>query len=399
MSDIELSKLYYQNRDAYEKIYQERFASVYTVRLNFNINGNPAFFERTPEIMEMLTNILRWNGEVSKLCVLLPGAALDQFARRCLIDEIVLTNGIEGVRSTRREISDILDELETNNRRQRFYGLVRNYQTLMKRERVSLENCQDIRKIYDELVLDEVRAENPKNIPDGRLFRKNSVSVYSPSQKEIHRGAYPESRIIEQMEQALAFLNGDSCDILYRIAAFHYLLEYIHPFYDGNGRLGRFICSYLLSRELAPVTGYRISYTIREQINEYYHAFDTCNDSKNRGDMTPFVRMFMNIIQISVGKLKESLQEGYDRLTRCMELIPEFPESGESKMEELYYLLLQAALFSEYGISTKEILNYLGVSYDTLKRKLARIPPEYLKKRKQKTALYYSLNMERIENL
>ena len=399
MSDIELSKLYYQNRDAYEKIYQERFSSVHTVRLNFNINGNPAFFERTPEIVEMLTNILRWNGEVSKLCVLLPGAALDQFARRCLIDEIVLTNGIEGVRSTRREISDILDEPRTRNRRRRFYGLVRNYQTLMKKESVSLESCQDIRKIYDELVLDEVRAENPKNIPDGRLFRKNSVSVYSPSQKEIHRGVYPESRIIEQMEQALAFLNGDSCDILYRIAAFHYLLEYIHPFYDGNGRLGRFLCSYLLSRELSPVTGYRISYTIREQINEYYRAFATCNDFKNRGDLTPFIRMFMNIIQISVGKLKESLQEGYDRLTRCAELIPAFPESGESKMAELYYLLLEAALFSEYGVSAKEILNRLDISYDTLKRKLARIPSEYLKKRKQKTALYYALDMERIENL
>ena len=52
-----------------------------------------------------------------------------------------------------------------------------------------------------------------------------------------------EEKMIEAMEQALRFLEENPCDILYRISIFHYLLAYIHPFYDGNGRLGRFIYS------------------------------------------------------------------------------------------------------------------------------------------------------------
>ena len=108
---IVLSKLFYQNKDAYEQVYQQRFHSEYTVHLDFEVNENPAFFVQTPEAYQMLTNILRMNTVVSNLCQALPGAAIHQFSRRCLIDEIVLTNSIEGVRSTRKEISDILDEL------------------------------------------------------------------------------------------------------------------------------------------------------------------------------------------------------------------------------------------------------------------------------------------------
>ena len=398
MGAVTLTELFYQNREAYERFYQARIESPHTVRLDFEVNGNQAFFERTPEINDALAAILRSNSEIERLCAALPKAALEQFARRCLIDEIVLSNDIEGVRSTRKEIDDLLNEAESQNRRKRFYGLVQKYRMLMTKEDIPLNSCQDIRAIYDELVLPEVQSEEPENFPDGQLFRKSSVSVYSPSQKEIHRGAYPEGKIMELMEKALRFLHSDSCDILYRIAVFHYLLEYIHPFYDGNGRLGRFICSYLLSRELVPVTGYRISYTIQERVKEYYHAFSVCNDYRNRGDLTPFVMMFMNVIQVSVEKLKESLREGRVQLERCGEKIPLLPGGNEPKTGELYFLLIQAALFSEYGVSTSEIMAHLHISYSTFNRMLTRIPSELLLKTKRKRMRYYHLDLKRMED-
>ena len=394
---IVLSKLFYQNKDAYEQAYQQRFHSEYAVHLDFEVNGNPAFFVQTPEAYQMLTNILRMNTAVSNLCQALPGAAIHQFSRRCLIDEIVLTNSIEGVRSTRKEISDILDELGRKSKGKRFYGLVQKYNMLMTTEELPLDSCQDVREIYNELALAEVAQEEPENVPDGKLFRKGPVSVYSPSQKEIHKGLYPEERIIQAMEQALRFLTDDSCEILCRISVFHYLLEYIHPFYDGNGRLGRFICSYLLAQQLQPVTGYRISYTIKENIKDYYQAFTICNDPLNRSDLTPFLLMFLKIIEESVEKLMGSLQEGFVRLNRNLQKIPELVPQNDESLEKLYSLLIQAALFSEFGVPTEVILKHVNISRSTLKVKLDKIPSKLLVKEKRGRVNYYALNVQELE--
>ena len=393
-----LSDLYYKDTAAYEEQYQARYNSEYTVHLDFDVAGHQAFFVQTPEVYSILTDILRMNKAVSNLCTALPGAAIKQFSRRCLIDEIVLTNSIEGVRSTRKEISDILDELETKSKGKRFYGLVKKYNMLMVKEELPLASCQDIRDIYDELALAEVMEEEPENIPDGSIFRKNSVSIYSPSQKEIHKGLYPEETIIHAMEQALAFLNNDSCEVLFRIGVFHYLLEYIHPFYDGNGRLGRFICSYLLSQELEPVTGYRISYTIKEYIKDYYRAFSTCNNPLNRGDLTPFLHMFLKIVQISVEKLKTSLQQGFTQLNRCVQKIPELTAQSDNALEELYHLLIQAALFSERGVPTSLVLKHVEISRGTLTKKLEEIPDGLLIKERRGNTNYYSINLEALEH-
>ena len=393
-----LSDLYYKDTAAYEEQYQTRYNSEYAVHLDFDVAGHQAFFVQTPEVYSILTDILRMNKAVSNLCTALPGAAIKQFSRRCLIDEIVLTNSIEGVRSTRKEISDILDELETKSKGKRFYGLVKKYNMLMVKEELPLASCQDIRDIYDELALAEVMEEEPENIPDGTIFRKNSVSIYSPSQKEIHKGLYPEETIIHAMEQALAFLNNDSCEVLFRIGVFHYLLEYIHPFYDSNGRLGRFICSYLLSQELEPVTGYRISYTIKEYIKDYYRAFSTCNNPLNRGDLTPFLHMFLKIVQISVEKLKTSLQQGFTKLNRCVQKIPELTTQSDNALEELYHLLIQAALFSERGVPTSLVLKHVEISRGTLAKKLEEIPDGLLIKERRGNTNYYSINLEALEH-
>lgn len=89
------------------------------------------------------------------------------------------------MRSTRKEISDILEELEAASKGKRFYDLVQKYHILMTKAELPLDSCEDIRKVYDELMLAEVAAEGKSNVPDGKWFRKGSVSVYSESQHEI----------------------------------------------------------------------------------------------------------------------------------------------------------------------------------------------------------------------
>lgn len=394
----DLIKLFYQDSVAYQNECQNRYNSEYTTRINLKINGNPAFFVQTPEVQSLVAEILRVDKAVSGICHELPPAAIDQFSRRCLVDEIVLTNSIEGVRSTRKEISAILDELEVKSRGRRFFDLVQKYTMLKTREKISLNTCEDIRNIYNELVLQEIAAEEKDNVPDGIYFRKGTVSIYSPAQKEIHQGVYPESAIIDGMEQALTFLSDDSCEILFRIGIFHYLLEYIHPFYDGNGRLGRFICSYLLSQHLEPVTGYRLSYTIKEHINEYYGAFTICNNPIQHGDLTPFLVMFLKIIKESVEKLLMSLSERFASLSRCYARLPEqIPEvKTDAKLNAVCDILIQAGLFSEIGVPTITVLEYANLTRETLNRKLSKIPVPLLIKVRHGKTNFFSVDTKRL---
>jgi Fic family protein len=404
MAYRELTKLFYESKDTYISTYESRYNSPDTIKLNFRIKNNIAFFVQNAEASGLVFKILQTDKRISILISMLPGVAIEQFINRCLIDEIILTNKIEGVYSSRREIAAILNELEKaveiQGKRKRFRGLVQQYYKLIANEEISFQSCEDIRRIYDELVLPEVIEENHRNAPDGKLFRKDSTSVHSVTDKEVHRGAYPESAIIKEMEEALALLNDNSIFSLYRIMIFHYLFGYIHPFYDGNGRLGRFIVSAALSREVHPLLAYRISYTIAENIKLYYNAFNVCNDPHNLGDVTPFLLMMLNIISSSALQLEDALRKRYSKLLYYQQNIDKLPYGEVARTQNTYSLLIQAGLFSENGISTKSLESCMGNSYTTIKKELDFIDSHHLlKKNRAGRDNLYMLDLESFDKI
>ena len=339
--------------------------------------------------------------EIGKLCDALPGVATNQYPKKCLIDEIVITNKIEGVHSSRKEIGDALDVLEVQSIRKgkyhRFVGLVKKYLKLMAQEEIPLETSKDIRAIYDEVFLKEVLHEDPSNAPDGEIFRKDSVSVHSETDKVIHTGLMPESRIIEATEQALDFLNDESIEELFRVCIFHYLIEYIHPFYDGNGRLGRFILSYGIANTLTPLISFRISETIKEKISIYYQAFKTCNDQRNLGDLTPFLLMQLDMIFSAMEELKLSLQEKLTTWKKYEHVIEQKYENRD--LFRLYSCLIQAALFSEKGISMTELTEISEKSTYVIKKLMSKIPDEMIIIKTENKYKFYSINLEKLNSL
>ena len=405
MSYKSLRELSYSKSVNMERAHNERFNSEYAQKLDLNVAGYQAFFVQSPEVIEKAMDILRLDKHICLLTRSLPGVAGLQYAQRCLIDEIVITNNIEGVHSSRREIGDRLDELgkqsEQKGKAGKFHGLVLKYSKLMSGGDVNLDRAQDLRTLYDEIVLPEVVKESAKNMPDGKLFRKDMTEVKTGAERVKHRGVYPESAIIDGVEKALAFLNDKSIEPLYRMCIFHYLLEYIHPFYDGNGRLGRFILSYGISENLETLLAYRISGTIKENIGKYYKAFDVCNDKRNRGDLTPFLIMMLDMLRGSALELKSSLIDKLKRWDYYEDAISAYPESKSNKrMELLYSLLVQAALFSDVGISTNDLKAQLNVSYNTLKGLLEQVEGTgLLCSRRVKSGKYYFIDLDKVDEM
>ena len=401
MAYKDLKTLYYGNNENYAKEYMNRFNSEETIKLNFYIGENQAFFIQNAEVWKIAFNIAKLDKKIGELCNELPGVAINQYSRKCLIDEIVITNKIEGVHSSRKEIGEALDILESQSKNKgkhrRFLSLVNKYLKLIKHENISLETCRDIRNIYDEVFLDEVINENPSNAPDGEYFRKDVVAVHSETDKVIHTGLTPESKIIDSITQALSFLNDESVEALFRICIFHYLIEYIHPFYDGNGRLGRFILSYGISKTLTPLISFRISETIKENIKAYYKAFKTCNDQRNLGDVTPFLLMQLEMIFSAMKELENSLNEKLATWNKYEEAIQK--QSNNPELLRLYSFLIQAALFSEKGISMMDLQQNMKSSIYMIKKLMCEIPKGMIVIKIKNKYKYYSVNLEKLNTI
>ena len=398
-----LDKTFHISREQWEELYNKRYHSDVAIHLDFKIKDSPAFFVEDLEVTNLLAQILRLDKEISLLTNSLPGKALEQYSKKCLIDEIVVTNNIEGVRSTRKDISDALQILEQQSekkdKKHLFLGIVDRYSMLIQRQAYSPKTPQDIRDLYDEILLQEILHDDKRNAPDGKVFRKGECSIYGDNGEEVHRGRYPETEIIDCTEKALSFLHDQSIEPLYRIALFHYLFEYIHPFYDGNGRLGRFIFSSGLSGCLEPIISLRISETIKENLNQYQKAFTICNKKENRGDVTPFLIMMLTMIQSAANSLKDTLMQKEEEWQQYEAMIPALVHNHEEKVMQLYSLLIQAALFSETGITIAELKYGLDIkSYATLQNKLAIIKEQnLLLESKEGKMKYFKIDLEKIK--
>lgn len=363
-----LSGIFYSNNNEYLKVYSDRYNSESTYRFDFDIKGNKAFLVINHDILQRIDDIYTLNRDLLKKMNNLPPIALQQYAKKCLVDEIKMTNEIEGVNSTRKEINEILNDKTENNKKRRLYGLVKKYELLMEEE-INLESCEDIRKLYDELVLQEVLEEDLGNKPDGKIFRQGKVFVQDPTGKQIHTGIYPEDEIINNMTKGLSILNNDNYNYMVRIAIFHYLFGYIHPFYDGNGRTSRFISSYLLSKKLQFLVSYKLSYTIKENINSYHKLFKETNDEKNKGDLTLFVIKFFDILIKSLEELCESLDDRNNKLDYFKSIAAKICD-GDYRKFNMLFILIQNTLFGDEGLDINDLNSICNIGVSKIRNTL-----------------------------
>ena len=392
-----LSKIFYKKPTEYESIYDARFNSEASIKLPIKIHENVGFIFNTNEITKLLVKIYKTINKINLLRTHLPNIAINSYIIKSLKDEIALTNEIEGVRSTRKEIEDAIDSIK-NDKSARFKGLVDKYFKLISNEIIPLNNCEDIRTIYDALVLPEIEKEN---LPDGILFRKEPVQVVSATPKEKHRGIMPESKIIESLDLCLDFLKSDDIDSLIKISAFHYLFGYIHPFYDGNGRTSRFISSYLIKNELDVLLALKLSYTVKNNINKYYKAFDVCNDRKNKGDITFFVVTFLELLSQASDDLYTKIADLNDQLNYYNNIINTLVNEKvlNDKQAKCIFILCQNRLFDDTYMNMNTLTGLLEKS-DTTTRKILKSleSKNLLVKSRNKNQYLYSANLDSLSS-
>lgn len=403
MAYIPLYEIYYKQNNEWLPEYQKRFNNLFAKHLDITIKEFnrekefQLFYCHTEYIVTLQNKIMFDFLRLQKLFNLLPGAGIDQFLKSCMIEEIQSTNEIEGVRSTRQEIREAIFAQGKYNPDVRLWGIVNKYNKIINDENIKLKTCEDIRNLYDDFILDEIKRNNTSDIPDGNIFRKNSVDIVSGTQKTIHRGVYPESKIIDYMTKALQFLHDDSVSIFIRIAVFHYLFGYIHPFYDGNGRMSRFITSYFLSKNLHPTIALRLSVLIKKHKNDYYKLFENTNSQINCGDLTPFIIWSLEFIASAITSTYKLLFEKYELFSSLNQKLDEMLKNEDKTTKRIYNVLLQAAVFSDMGATSHEIVQTLKLSKRTIDARIKEIPNEILLADKTSRPYHYKLRLSFFE--
>lgn len=391
-----LTKLYYQDKKEYKSQYEIRFNGPSTYHIPLKIHENEAFVVVTTEILNKIENIYKANNKITTLCDGLPSAAFNAYINKCLIDEIYETNDIEGVRSTKKELREAL---ASNDKALKFSGLVKKYSKLINNDKIPLNNSLDIRALYDEIVAPEI---NPSDKPDGKIFRKELVEVVTVTEKVIHTGLMPEKKIIQYVNDMLDYLKNDNAPDLIKIAVCHYFVGYIHPFYDGNGRINRFISSYLLRNFLNKLIPFRISYVVKNSKKKYYAAFEDANDKKGKGDITFFVTMFLNVIEEAADILINELSDAARKLTfygTTLNTISQKKSIFSSEFNiKIYFILIQVALFETDGIDIDELSLSVNKSTASTRKVIQQlVDSKYAIAKRIGRKIHYTANLKKLE--
>ena len=179
---------------------------------------------------------------------------------------------------------------------------------------------QDIREVKNAYeVYDEVASFDPCSVKDllrahkimmaglvkeaGR-FRSGNVGVYAGTQL-IHAGT-PANYVPELIEQLFSWLKSSKYHPLIKSCVFHYEFEFIHPFADGNGRMGRLWQSLILQKWQPIFAWLPIETLVHANQEEYYKVLQLAD---NAGESTLFVEFMLRMIRDALKELAETQSE------------------------------------------------------------------------------------------
>lgn len=349
-----------------------RFEGESTFRTGIELDAGELFLAVPRELSVANERALRRERRVSKLWSALPPVALGAYIRTLIMDEVVYSNEIEGVRSTRRDIERALEEARGSTMsagglgsHAPFFEFANLYLGLTKNPSFPM-TLQDIRDIYDAVVMD---ALDESDRLGASLFRSGPVFVEDGHGKVIHTGVSPESKIEEMLRQWIVLSQREDIPEMYSAMLCHFLFGYIHPFYDGNGRTGRYLLALHLSKPLSQPTVLSLSRTIAENKAAYYRAFDTVERKLNCAEGTHFVMTMLSLVADAQERLIADLEEKQQMLDGLEKRIRAGVWSVSARAVETLLFAGQMDLFDAFRETRFDaVARWLDVSKPTARK-------------------------------
>ena len=188
-------------------------------------------------------------------------------------------------------------------------------------------------------------------VEESGCFRSRPVGVVDKQGNVLHFGTLPDY-VPGLVLELLDWVRDSDFHMLIKSCVFHYELELIHPFADGNGRIGRLWHTLLLTQWKPMFAWLPVESIIHDRQDEYYQAI---NRSNNEAESTAFIKFMLSAIKEA---LLEAVQVG---------------NAENMSTEEQRWYQIEHFLKKHGTITNADVRVMLGVSSATANRILARM--------------------------
>lgn len=288
---------------------------------------------------------------------------VDLFISMYVRKEALMSSQIEGTQAT---LEDVLDPMIDENANRDVADVI-NYIKATEfalRRMEELPLCNRLLRETHAVLMQGIRGQE-KNPGE---FRESQNWIGATGSTIITARYIPPT--VADMQTALSDLekywnSNDELDVLIQAALIHYQFETIHPFLDGNGRIGRLLITLFLveQKELSTPALY-ISYILKKNRIEYY---DRMSEVRRTGNYEQWIRFFLEAVRDSAADAVETIDLLTELNQKNTEKIESLGRSSKMAMKLLHYLEANPI------IEVKKTAAALDVTFNTVSRAIENL--------------------------
>ena len=274
--------------------------------------------------------------------------------------EALLSSQIEGTQATLDDVLDPLLDENANRNVADVINYIRATEFAVKRLR-ELPLCNRLIKETHAVLMEGVRGQE-KN-PGEFRYSQNWIGGQGSTLKNARYIPPNPEDMKEAVSDLEKYMNAeDNLDPLVRAALIHYQFETIHPFLDGNGRVGRLLITlFLMEKKIMTAPALYISYFLKRNRIEYY---DRMTEVRRKGNYEQWILFFLQAVMESA----EDAVHTIDLLTALHDKNTALLMDGTAKRQSDTLKKLFAYLESNPIIDVKKTSEALGLSYNAVAR-------------------------------
>lgn len=298
--------------------------------------------------------------ELNTIGNLIPDA--DLFVSMYVRKEALISSQIEGTQCTLDDILDPRSDTSANLDVSDVINYVSAVSFALKRLD-ELPLCLRLIRETHAVLMNNVRGEE-KNPGEFRRSQ-NWIGAAGCSVKDARYIPPNVADMNECLSQLEKYINeSDEYDALIRASLIHYQFETIHPFLDGNGRIGRLlILLYLIAQKKLDKPILYISYFLKKNQIEYY---DRISEVRRSGDYEQWIMFFLEAVKAACEDSIDTIYRLSELHKRNMAIIPHTSRNVDTSLRFFEYMEQHPIL--DVGKTAKA----LGISYNTVSSLIAK---------------------------